>query len=560
MARGAPSQFVRATVYGAAGRVGGSLTIIEADQGRWMVDCGSYYPDGNGTALERAAAAEKLNQELPLHSTSVDGLFLTHAHIDHIGRTLLLVRNGYSGPIYLTAATAVLAPVMLRSQARYDSSRTRKWSWSRRSKVPNSYIKCHWEEECEWISKIADKNLATRICSLADLEATIRPIAAFACKVCADIEVARVSRLFQVHGYGVPFYPANGVEAILLDAGHIPGSASVLLNITTTKGLKKILVSGDLGNNLSNLFKGPDPAPPVDAVIVETTYGSKSRDQKVENEFEQFRHAVANAVTNSGRVWIPAFALDRTQKILNQLAIAQAEGVLLKDIPIYCYSPTAKEISRLYREKLDPNCFRPEIVSNPKSFSPVGLIEGFPDSEDDQSKDRRHIKAPRGPCILITTSGMMDSAFSEALLPELMGDVKTSIFLVGWQDPKSPGGQLKALQLIAEKNKKQDSQSPEELKAMMIAMWIWFWEDPKSISFKGTNYIVRAALKKFDCFSGHGDSHDIDSWLDRSARGIPLVLVHGDGEKLQSRFEDLTEKGWTDVRIARPGDVAIEFR
>ena len=124
---------VGVTWYGGANRVSGSLAVLETPTGRWMIDCGEFYPEGEGTKDSRIQAAAEASCSLPPEALSVDGVLVTHAHLDHIGRLPLLVRSGYHGPIYMTEASALIVPVMLRMSLQYDDACTRRWIWSKRA-------------------------------------------------------------------------------------------------------------------------------------------------------------------------------------------------------------------------------------------------------------------------------------------------------------------------------------------------------------------------------------------------------------------------------------------
>ena len=196
-----------------------------------------------------------------------------------------------------------------------------------------------------------------------------------ACRTCLANELGDILKLLRVTPYHSPVPIGPGLQAEFLDAGHIPGSASVLFSVTIGGKEKKFLFSGDLGNELSALIPGPRPAPDVDAVFVETTYGPKPRSRSVNSEREVFRKAVADAVRNGGIAWIPAFALDRTQKMLYELHLAQQEKTLPSNVPIFCPSPTARKITDIYRLHQKDGWFRTAIANDPLAWSPESLAQ-----------------------------------------------------------------------------------------------------------------------------------------------------------------------------------------
>jgi metallo-beta-lactamase family protein len=123
---------------------------------------------------------------------------------------------------------------------------------------------------------------------------------------------------------------------------------------------------------------------------------------------------------------------------------------------------------------------------------------------------------------------MMDKAFSESLLPKMLPDSTVHVFLVGWQDPLSPGGQLKS--------------------------------GASEVTVDGERIGVHAVVHRYECFSGHADESDIETWLARNAKAVRIALVHGEKEALEARRQALGERGWTDVTIATPGDPVVQLR
>ncbi len=502
-------------VYGGAGEVSGSLSIVDLGQIQVMVDCGAYYPHGEGTAEERDDRAARKNNEIPEAASGCEYLVWTHAHLDHIGRTPLLVRRGFRGTILATEGTAAIAPVMLEMQVRYDAARIRDWSWTTspfRKNYERVVIKPHWHPNCKYARKISRRNLATRRCSLEELESFLdesdrREVAVAPCKMCASLEVEEVMAL--VRAYPLDRDVRLGSQASLrfLYAGHIPGSASVLIESGQGAAAERILFSGDLGNDMSLLAPGPDPAPGADLVFVETTYGNHRRDPMTNQEHEVFRADVARTLQAGGVAWIPAFALDRTQKILYELTLAQDEGRVSGHIPIYCPSPSAAEITGLYRAHQMDGWFYDDVGSKRFAFQPAGMTKKLPDGQ------------LRGPAVVISTSGMMDAAFAGRVAPVLR-DPRTTVFLVGYQDPNTPGGELKS--------------------------------GGRRVEIDGREYAVSAVVKKYGCFSGHGDASDIDRWLANQEQGTTVVLVHGEGSGLAERALDLSSR--FSVVVAKPGE------
>ena len=161
----------------------------------------------------------------------------------------------------------------------------------------------HWRSDCTYAQAIKPSNREGMECSLQELQKSLKTkngCDCTICRTCVANELDDILKLMRVTPYRSPIRIGPGLQAEFLDAGHIPGSASVLFSVTVGGKEKKFLFSGDLGNEMSALFPGPRPAPNVDAVFVETTYGPKPRSRSVNGEREVFRNAVADAVRNGG--------------------------------------------------------------------------------------------------------------------------------------------------------------------------------------------------------------------------------------------------------------------
>jgi metallo-beta-lactamase family protein len=493
------------------------MTVVDYKDTRIMIDCGAYYPDGEGTYEERQEEADQRNFEMPVDAASVDAVILTHAHLDHTGRVPLLWKKGYKGPIYCTPGTQKISDVMLIMQLRY-SAEPRNWRYSKASIKKGfgggKYVTAHWTH-CKYSSSIKAENLVSFNGSLKEAEKSAG-LDFSPCYRCASDQYYYISQLFKPSVCGKDIQVSAGVWFRFLDAGHIPASASVLLKLLRSPGdTLKLLFSGDIGNDLSPLIYCPKPAPKADAVFIESTYGGVIRDPVTKDDLTRFPQDVARIVKAGGVAWIPAFALDRTQKILFAIKEGMESGIIPKNVPIFCPSPSAGDISNLYLEEHRTRAqrwFRNEIYSEASLFPAYDSILPYDD-------------LPR-PCILITTSGMMDEAFSKLMLDKLLPDPSTGVFQVGYQDPGSPGGQLK------------------QQTGTVV------WED-KVIP-------VAAKVYSYKAFSAHGDLNDILNFLKNQDKGkVKIYLVHGDSEALDAQLQKLTVGGFNSVKVARKAEKLI---
>lgn len=494
--------------YGAAQEVSGSMAKLTNGSLNFLVDVGAHYNEHPDGGIQRnTLTPPTIELDFGFDPASIHCVFLTHAHLDHTGRLPQLVREGFVGKIFTTAATKSILEVMLEMQLRYEKQRIRNWNWSEYSNKGKGYIKAHWNSECQWRRKISRHNLKGFIGSLYQLQKDheSQSIDVSPCKVCARIELDPIlSKIVEVK-YNTPVFPAQGVHVTFLDAKHIPGSASILFKFETSNGEhRSCIFSGDLGSDMSRFLNEPAIAPTVDAIFVEGTYGDHSRNFEHEDEYLKFRHDIAKSIEEGKIVWIPSFALDRSQRIMYELRVAMQDGVLPASTQIYLPSPTARKVTELYLDNDTWNDAEIELRLN--QIYTLTSNEYLDPEEFD----------PAPGSILITTSGMMDSAFSVGLIDKLLERSEVIIAFVGYQSPFTYGGQIKEGSPTVEK-------------------------DGKTIQKK-------AEHRSYACFSGHGDADDIDRWLENNIH-TDIYLVHGDKESLASRRRDLMDKGFKNVTI-----------
>lgn len=520
--RAAEPSKLTATSYGAAGEVSGSLHVLDSGNGRWMIDCGSVIgendPSETADATGSQTQADGIAQTLPVGLESVGAVFITHAHTDHLGRLPLLVDRKFAGPVYMTEATAAIAVPMLRATVRCDRATVRQWTWSkeRRNRAEENHkaLWVHWRS-CKYRQEIAAESVEGATCSAQALferfEDQTPRVKVSLCSECIADHVAAVMRLARPVKLGEAVNVAPGVCARFLDAGHIPGSASVLFEVNLGDKKRRVLFSGDLGNGLSPLLPLPQPAPEVDAVFVETTYGPICRKASVASQPVEFRHTVAEAVGKGGVTWIPCFSLDRTQKILYELHIAQQEKLLPERVPIYCPSPTAKEVTAAYKKHRQSGWFLPAVAGDADAFSPNEVRTTVPSGG----------RLPR-PCIIISTGDILVAQWMRHLLSTLLAEPSTNMIQVGYQPRGTAGERL--------------------------------LHGATSLDIDGQTVPIRATVHSFSCFSGHADAAQIDTWLGRVSKQAMVVLIHGNTWELESRADQLRGQGRQRVVIAKPGE------
>ena len=288
--------------YGAARTVTGSQFLVEANGKRILLDCGVYQG-------HRRDFYER-NKEFAFDPRELDAVILSHAHIDHSGNLPNLVKQGYRGPIYATPPTAELAAIML---------------------ADSGHI---YEEDAEFINKKKRKHG----------EQMVEPLFTR-----ADAE--KMPPFFNEKDYESPIEVAEGITATLVEAGHILGSASVILDIEEHGEKKRLWLSGDIGRYKLPLLRDPTLPRHPNVMLMECTYGDRPHDDP-EQAYEEFGEIVKRTIKRGGNVVVPAFSVGRTQEIVYSLNRMISEGELPR-VPVYVDSPLAIDATEIFRRHPD---------------------------------------------------------------------------------------------------------------------------------------------------------------------------------------------------------------
>ncbi len=456
---------------GAAQTVTGSQHLISVNGSRILLECGLFQG-------KRRKSFER-NRNLPFDATSVDALILSHAHIDHSGNIPNLVRSGFQGSIYCTFATRDLCSAMLRDSA---------------------YIQ---EHDVAYVNKKrARKGLPP-----------VEPIYTH-----ADA-IASLDHFVSV-GYGRPVLVAPGVRCTLLDAGHILGSAIVLLEIEQGQRQTRLLFSGDLGRQDMPILRDPTPAPPADVLIIESTYGNRLHPPHEEAE-QRLRALIGETCGHGGKVVIPAFTVGRTQEIVYSLhRLASAHQ--LPNVPIFVDSPLAVNATGVFR--LHPECYDEELRAfiaqdrhpDPFGFDRLRYIRN--------TEDSRALNKLEGPAVIISASGMCEAGRIQHHLKHNIGDPRNTVMIVSWQAPHTLGRRLV--------------------------------ERQKVVKIFGQEYPLRARVEAIHGYSAHADRDGLLDWVKPIARDLQhAFIVHGDPEPAMALADGLRQLGVRDVAVPEQGDV-----
>ncbi|GAA3514821.1 MBL fold metallo-hydrolase RNA specificity domain-containing protein [Actinocatenispora rupis] len=442
---------------GAAGTVTGSRFLIDSDGRRLLVDCGMYQGD--------AALRRRNWQPFPVEPTSVDAIAVSHAHLDHIGLLPLLSRAGFTGPVYCSEQTARLAAIVLRDAA-------------------------HLQEE--------DARYAAR-------HGYSRHDPALPLYTHVDAE--RCLDLLRPVPFGKPVAVGGDLSVTLSRAGHILGSACV----TVTTGVDGTVVfSGDLGRIDHPLLEPPDPPPPADQIVVESTYGDRLHPRA---DPDRVARVIRAALDRGGTVLVPCFAVDRTEILLVRLREMMAAGMLPR-VPVYVDSPMALATLEVYRQAVRDRSpeLRPAVLDSARDpFDPgeLRLAHGIDESA--------RLNRPGLPCIVLSAAGMATGGRVVHHLIAQLPDPRNLVLLPGYQVPGTRGSRLLS--------------------------------GATAIKAYGRYVPVRAEVLGVGEFSAHADADGILDWLRRSP-GEPhtCFVVHGEPAASAALADRVrTDLGWNAV-------------
>ena len=380
---------MKITFHGAAQTVTGSQHLLNINGHTLLLECG-FFQGRRQESYER-------NQRFPYNPNQIDAVILSHAHIDHSGNLPNLVKRGFDGMIYCTPATAHLANIML---------------------LDSGHIQ---ESDAEYVNK------KQRLRG----EPPVKPIYTFS-------DAGQVAQHFAAKSYNQTFEPIPGVTATLIDAGHILGSAAILLDIEE-KGRKiRLWFSGDIGRRDLPLIRDPELPDKADILIMESTYGDKQHDNP-ELAFNELREVVSKTLARGGKVIVPAFAVGRTQELVYWLHQMIDQGDI-PPIPIIVDSPLAINASEVF--SLHPECFdeeTKEFIRQDRHHELFGFKHLIYTRSVEESKALNNRDEPM---VIISASGMAEVG---RILHHLKNNIENplnTILIVSWQAPHTLGRRL----------------------------------------------------------------------------------------------------------------------
>ena len=446
---------------GGARTVTGSQHLLSINGKKILLECGLFQG-------RRKDTYEK-NKSFKFDPNEIDALILSHAHIDHSGNIPNLVKNGFDGPIYATSATVDLCDIMLKDSAHLQ------------------------QRDIEWLNKKRKNKNQTQEEALYSLE-----------------DVERALKNFAVVDYNTIMEIFPGINATFNDAGHILGSASILLEIEEDHGKKfRFGFSGDIGRHETPIIRDPDYLRDLDVLIMESTYGNRIHTHSDEVE-EEVAKVVREVVDRRGKIIIPAFAVGRTQMLVYVLHKLFDQN-RIPEIPIYVDSPLAVNATKVFKEH--PECFDRETnrIFLESGDDPFGFGRLKYISTVDQSKELNELKDPM---IIISASGMAEGGRILHHLANNIGNPKNLVLFVGYA----------AEHTLARK--------------IMDGM--------ERVNILGDEYSVKCQIKTMDYFSGHADQNELLDYLQLNPqkRLKNIFLVHGEEDQALPLREKILQKGY----------------
>lgn len=449
---------MKLSFFGAAREVTGSCHLLEAKDTngqtrKILIDCGMFQGE--------KFSEEKNHKPFPFDPKSLDAVFVTHAHLDHTGRLPKLIHAGYSGEIIATRPTIALTNLVL--------------------------------EDAFHIMEENRQRLGEPV--LYEKE-----------------DVKLVYEKFRGLGYHEQIEVAPGITTMFHEAGHILGSAYISIE---AEG-KRIVFSGDIGNDNVPILPDTEVLSRADVVVCESTYGHTIHEPSTERQ-DKLKTYVERTIKADGTLLIPAFSIERTQELLYAL-----NEILLHEIkttvPIFLDSPMAIRATELYRHFKEYLQFDAPIFSDPDRdfFSFPNLRETL-----DTAASKAVNETP-SPKVIIAGSGMMTGGRIMHHLMRVLPDPKSAVLIVGYQAARTLGRRL--------------------------------YEGAKSVKLYGHETEVKAAVEAIGAFSAHGDQAKLTRWL-RPEDGVVsrVFLVHGDPETQDVFATHLRHELAADVEVPEFG-------
>ncbi len=456
---------------GAIRTVTGTMHLLTVNDSRVLLDC--------GLVQGRRQESFERNRNLPFDATTIDTLILSHAHIDHSGNIPTLVKNGFRGNIFTTPASRDLCSAMLRD---------------------SGYIQ---ESDADYVNKKHARQGLPPVEPLYTVE-----------------DATDSLRYFVGLGYDRPLTVVPGVTLTFRDAGHILGSAIIVLDIQENGQQKRLVFTGDLGRKDMPILKDPYPVDGADYLVIESTYGDRLHDP-VETTDKALRDVIMGTYQRGGKVIVPAFAVGRTQELVYALH-RLTEARKLPHMPIFVDSPLAVNVTEIFR--LHPECYDEEVdefLASVNRPDPFGFHRLTYVRAVEQSKELNFL---REPAIIISASGMCEAGRILHHLKNNIEDPRNTVLIVGWQAPHTLGRRLVERRPV--------------------------------VKIFGEEYALNAQVETINGFSAHADRAELLAYAQQlgASEIQQAFVVHGEESSSLALADGLDSIGLQKVVVPKPGE------
>lgn len=437
------------TSYGAAETVTGSCHLVKIDGVSILIDCGMF--QGSDKLVEQNYRSFEFDP------SEIDYLIVTHAHLDHIGRVPKFVKDGFKGQIISTQATKDIANIMLLDSAKIlkEEYKTVRKKAQRRGEEANILEPLYTEEHVE------------------------------------DVFLKSWHVLEYFENYELP----NQIKVTLMNAGHIMGSAFVILDYVENESSKRVVFSGDIGSKHRLIIDPLEKIEEADTLFIESTYGDRIH-RPIKESIQQFKQTVITTLNRNGNVVIPSFALERTQEILWLLHEMYEEGELPR-CRVFLDSPLAIKATRLYNKHpvhlSDEVEYQALNENDPFSFASLELTT--------TKEESRLINKVKERAIIIAGSGMCHGGRVMHHLKHRLWNTNNSVIFVGFQVEGTLGRSI--------------------------------IDGDEYVKIYGEDIVVKAQIETINGFSAHADQSDLIEWMSNFKELSKIYLIHGEMDKME---------------------------
>lgn len=450
---------------GAAQEVTGSRHLVRTSKATILLDCGLF----QGHRKQARAKNERLGFDV----RELTAVVLSHAHIDHSGALPMLHKLGYRGPIYATPATQDLCGVMLADAAMIQAS------------------------DARFLNRAIESG-----------QAEGEPIT----PLYSQLEVDGILRQMVGVPYRMRQQLVDGVWLTFFDAGHVLGSAVVVLDIDDEGERKRLVFTGDLGRHHLPILRDPEAPPDANMLIMESTYGDRLH-PSVEQMEENLAEIVKRAHARGGKVIIPSFALERAQEVIFSIRRLR-DANLIPKIDVYVDSPLTTSITEIFRRH--PDCYDEQSRELLSSADSLFSFDGLHFTSDVESS--KELTRAAGPAVIISASGMCEAGRILHHLRAAVEDPRNVIVIVGFMAEHTLGRRIV--------------------------------ERRPRLKIFGVERELRAEVAVLNGFSAHADQAglvDFAKAVANQGRLQQVALVHGESSAQRELSQQLTAAGLPNV-------------